>query len=58
MESYALEATNLEVVPAGVPVPRVRRRLDLTEGDIGWLVLIFDDVFGLSTLAPLETGGS
>jgi hypothetical protein len=29
-----------------VPAPRVRRRLDVTDGDTGWLVLIFDDVSG------------
>lgn len=46
VESCALEAANLELLPAVVPAPRVRRRLDVTDGDTGWLVLIFDDVSG------------
>jgi hypothetical protein len=46
VESYALEATNLALLPVGVPAPRLRRRLDLTEGDTCWLVLIFDAVSG------------
>jgi hypothetical protein len=46
VESYALEAKNLELLPAGVPAPRIRRRLDLTDGDTDWLVLIFADVPG------------
>jgi hypothetical protein len=39
VESYALEAANLELLPAQVSAPRVRRRRDLTDGDTGWLVL-------------------
>ncbi len=52
VESYALEAVNLELLPAGIPAPRVRRRLDLTDGDIGWLILIFDDVSGRPPSRP------
>ena len=52
VESYALEAANLQLLPAGVPAPRVWRRLDVTEGDIGWLVLIFDDVAGRPPSRP------
>jgi hypothetical protein len=52
VESYALEAANLELLPAVVSAPRVRRRLDLTDGDTGWLVLIFDDVSGRPPSRP------
>jgi hypothetical protein len=52
VESYALEAANLELIPAVVPAPRVRRRLDVTDGDTGWLVLIFDDVSGRPPSRP------
>jgi Phosphotransferase enzyme family len=54
VESYTLEAVNLELLPAGIPAPRVRHRLDLTEGDIDWLVLIFDDVSGRPPSRPWE----
>lgn len=52
VESYALEAANLELLPAVVSAPRVRRRLDLTDGDTSWLVLIFDDVPGRPPSRP------
>lgn len=52
VESYALEATNLELLPAAVPAPRIRRRLDLADGDTRWLVLIFDDVAGHPPARP------
>ncbi len=52
VESYALEAANLALLPAVVPAPRIRRRLDLTDGDTGWLVLIFDDVSGRPPSRP------
>ena len=52
VESYTLEAVNLELLPAGIPAPRVRHRLDLTDGDIDWLVLIFDDVSGRPPSRP------
>jgi hypothetical protein len=52
VESYGLEAANLELIPAVVSAPRVRRRLDLTDGDTGWLILIFDDVSGRPPTRP------
>ena len=55
VESYALEAANLKLLPAAIPAPRVRRRLDLTDGDTDWLVLIFDDVFGHPPSRPWKS---
>lgn len=52
VESYALEAVNLALIPAVVRAPRVRHRLDFTDGDIDWLVLIFDDVSGRPPSRP------
>ena len=52
VESYALEAANLDLLPAVVQAPRIRHRLDLTDGDTGWLVLIFDDVSGRPPSRP------
>jgi hypothetical protein len=52
VEAYALEATNLELLPPAVRAPRIRRRLDLTDGETDWLVLIFEDVPGHPPTRP------
>ena len=52
VESYALEAANLELLPATVPAPQVRGQLQLSDGDTDWLVLIFDDVPGRPPSRP------
>jgi aminoglycoside phosphotransferase (APT) family kinase protein len=54
VDSYALEAANLELLPAVVPAPRVRHRLEVTDGDTSWLVLIFDDVSGHPPSRPWQ----
>ena len=55
VNAYALEAKNLALLPASVPAPRVRARLDITGPDANWLVLILDDVPGRPPARPWQT---
>lgn len=52
LAAYRAEADKLVVLPAAVPAPRLRARLDPVIDEEQWVVLIFDDIDGRPPIRP------